>query len=430
VAEKAAAAPAASDGSLTDTLSSIYLGGLGLIFAFLACTLLLNPVGELARHGLDISAAPASGLAEIRAFYFGTMAALAVIMWLGAGGDAPARARGLLTAAGVFGSFVGVRAFSYKVDGPPDNAHAHLMTAVEALGAAAALALWWPAHGRQSRWGQGVLALAASEPLTTPGEVLGNAFGAYVIYATWPEVDARTAEGALTVVGHNLLRYALSYGGAFFLFYRLRVAAGHKFTAEYEDAERLRTELRYWCCSVVVGTAYDLGIRAAAAGGHLPPLRSGPLTGADWALFPLVVGFADLHFYAMHRTLHRRWLYKHVHSVHHQSRNPNPFSGLNFHPAESSAYFSASLCVAALAGAAGLHRAHYALVKGLLDFNPVWGHAGFGGWFGGSHHHYVHHTVGYRLHINFGGTWLFDGLLGTGHVACLREVMARRGSQM
>jgi sterol desaturase/sphingolipid hydroxylase (fatty acid hydroxylase superfamily) len=63
-----------------------------------------------------------------------------------------------------------------------------------------------------------------------------------------------------------------------------------------------------------------------------------------------------------------------------------------------------------------LHRFHYCVLKGLLDFNPIWGHASVGGWFGGSYHHYIHHTRGYRLHVNFGGTWLFDGLLGTGHV--------------
>ena len=40
---------------------------------------------------------------------------------------------------------------------------------------------------------------------------------------------------------------------------------------------------------------------------------------------------------------------------------------------------------------------------------------GQGGWFGGSHHHYLHHTIGFRHHCNFGGTWLFDGLFGTGY---------------
>ena len=55
----------------------------------------------------------------------------------------------------------------------------------------------------------------------------------------------------------------------------------------------------------------------------------------------LVMWWTDLHFYVTHRLLHVGWLYKNVHYAHHQSRNPGPWSGLNFHPAEAAIYFSA-----------------------------------------------------------------------------------------
>ena len=47
----------------------------------------------------------------------------------------------------------------------------------------------------------------------------------------------------------------------------------------------------------------------------------------------LILGIAvmylwgDLHFYWTHRLLHTHWLYRAVHKVHHESFNPDPFSG-------------------------------------------------------------------------------------------------------
>lgn len=39
----------------------------------------------------------------------------------------------------------------------------------------------------------------------------------------------------------------------------------------------------------------------------------------------------EVHFYACHRVLHTRWLYRHVHHVHHASSVPTPFSTYSFH---------------------------------------------------------------------------------------------------
>jgi sterol desaturase/sphingolipid hydroxylase (fatty acid hydroxylase superfamily) len=39
----------------------------------------------------------------------------------------------------------------------------------------------------------------------------------------------------------------------------------------------------------------------------------------------------EVHFYACHRVLHTRWLYRKVHAVHHRSIVPTPFSTFSFH---------------------------------------------------------------------------------------------------
>jgi lathosterol oxidase len=50
-------------------------------------------------------------------------------------------------------------------------------------------------------------------------------------------------------------------------------------------------------------------------------------------LIEIVVLFVwnEVHFFACHRLLHTRWLYRHVHRIHHESIPPTPFSIFSFH---------------------------------------------------------------------------------------------------
>merc|ERR550519_2291630 len=58
----------------------------------------------------------------------------------------------------------------------------------------------------------------------------------------------------------------------------------------------------------------------------------------------LVTFWRSTHFYSMHRIMHPwringvpdigKWLYRHVHSLHHKSFNPTAFSGTSMHPVE------------------------------------------------------------------------------------------------
>jgi sterol desaturase/sphingolipid hydroxylase (fatty acid hydroxylase superfamily) len=53
----------------------------------------------------------------------------------------------------------------------------------------------------------------------------------------------------------------------------------------------------------------------------------------------LVPAIHEVHFFCIHRLIHTPMLYKWVHSVHHNSINPSPWSSLSMHPVEHALYF-------------------------------------------------------------------------------------------
>ena len=67
----------------------------------------------------------------------------------------------------------------------------------------------------------------------------------------------------------------------------------------------------------------------------------------DWSEHPvwlallvlLVPAIHEIHFFCIHRLSHWGPLYRHVHSVHHNSINPSPWSSLSMHPVEHLLYF-------------------------------------------------------------------------------------------
>ena len=122
----------------------------------------------------------------------------------------------------------------------------------------------------------------------------------------------------------------------------------------------------------------------------------------------LLYVWADAHFYWTHRLLHTQWFYKKVHKVHHESYNPDPFSGLSMHWFESAVYFSAAPLINLIVP---LHMFR-TLSIGLILF-PLEGHWGFGNWEKeASVNHYIHHS---KFNWNYGSSPMWDHLMGTNY---------------
>jgi len=133
-----------------------------------------------------------------------------------------------------------------------------------------------------------------------------------------------------------------------------------------------------------------------------------------WLVIPII---HDVHFYCIHRLIHTRVLYKWVHSVHHNSVNPSPWSSLSMHPVEHLLYWSDSLVHVILPSHPLLLLYHLHLT----GTGAVIGHVGFdkietGKEAGINTHafaHYLHHKY---FEVNYAdGTIPIDKWFGTWH---------------
>lgn len=83
----------------------------------------------------------------------------------------------------------------------------------------------------------------------------------------------------------------------------------------------------------------------------------------------------DTHFYFTHRVLHEvPFLYHQVHKIHHESYNPNTFSGLSFHPVEGMIYFSSVLFFFMYPGGYPIWAFH--IHRFAMIIAPIIGHTG------------------------------------------------------
>ena len=182
-------------------------------------------------------------------------------------------------------------------------------------------------------------------------------------------------------------------------------------------SQNIDNMIRCFGTGVPIWTAYEVGMLYAWAHGWGPWASFGDSPVALillWLAIPLI---HEAHFYCIHRLIHVPVLYKYVHSVHHNSINPSPWSSLSMHPVEHLLYFSDVLIHLVLPS-------HPLLVLYHLQVTgtgAVVGHIGFeklelgNDTAIGSHaySHYLHHKY---FEVNYSdGLVPFDSWFGTFH---------------
>ena len=127
----------------------------------------------------------------------------------------------------------------------------------------------------------------------------------------------------------------------------------------------------------------------------------------------------EIYFFFLHRLIHTPLLYKWVHSVHHNSINPSPWSSLSMHPGEGFPYMARGMAAPADPLESALRLLHAAF-RGLRRHTT--GNLGFekfeiGGNASLDSHAYVHYLHHKHFEVNYGGDGLvpLDMLFGTWH---------------
>lgn len=131
------------------------------------------------------------------------------------------------------------------------------------------------------------------------------------------------------------------------------------------------------------------------------------------------------HFHLMHRAIHPwktkrvpdvgKFLYRHIHSLHHKSYNPSAFSGTSMHPVEATLYYTAAFIPVML----GLHPIFAVCVIIDCGIGAWLSHDGFQ-WPGqGDYFHLLHHQ---HFDGNYGAMHVpLDWLVGT-YIGCKEDL--------
>jgi Delta7-sterol 5-desaturase len=230
-----------------------------------------------------------------------------------------------------------------------------------------------------------------------------------------------------------LLLWALVHGA-------LRRRLAHRLIAGWPGRGDLRREMAYSLSSLLIFAALGMGVFALVISGHAQVYRQPAQHGWPWLLasLPLLLLWHDFYFYWTHRLLHQPWLLRHVHGVHHRSRNPSPWAAYAFHPLE--ALVNGLVTPLALLAvplhwsvvlAFGLHQivrnahGHLAVETMPRGFARHW----FWGRFTSTTHHHLHHETA-RGNYGLWFTW-WDRLCGTErpeYLARFDQATAPRGA--
>lgn len=151
--------------------------------------------------------------------------------------------------------------------------------------------------------------------------------------------DAGLVEFTLAILTANVLRYVVISGVFFLLFYVLFKSrwAKKKIQPSFPKNQDYLREFGYSVLTLLIFVATALLI-------FYSPLKEYNKLYTDiaaygwgywWGSVVAMIFLHDTYFYWAHRAMHHPKIYRHVHLVHHLSRNPSPWAAFAFHPLEA-----------------------------------------------------------------------------------------------
>lgn len=153
-----------------------------------------------------------------------------------------------------------------------------------------------------------------------------------------PEALAWLAGIYGSALRHEAIFYLSAALGMWLLLHvLLRKRLAHRLIAQWPARKDVWREMRYSLSTLLVFSALAMAITAAVMSGRVT-LYFRPAEYGWWWLalsFPAMLLWHDFYFYVTHRLLHTRWLFRHVHGLHHRSRHPSPWAAYAFHPVEA-----------------------------------------------------------------------------------------------
>lgn len=199
--------------------------------------------------------------------------------------------------------------------------------------------------------------------------------------------------------------------------YNAKWPAEHASDVFMFKSQNIDNIIRTFASGVPIWTAYEVfGLWCYANGYGLFG------TFAEYPIWFVVFAFClplyhEVHFYCVHRLIHVPVLYKYIHSVHHNSVNPSPWSSLSMHPIEHLLYWSDCLIHLVVPS----HPLLFIYNLHITGTGAVVGHIGFDKLEAGetglinsnAYAHYLHHK---HFEVNYAdGATALDKLFGTWH---------------
>ncbi len=199
--------------------------------------------------------------------------------------------------------------------------------------------------------------------------------------------------------------------------YNSKFPSEHRSKAFWFGNQTIDSMLYTFLSGVPIWTAIEVIVLWAFANGYAPWLSFAQHPVYLAALALVVPIIHEFHFYWIHRLIHVPFLYKWVHSVHHNSVNPSPWSSLSMHPVEHLLYLSTMFYHLIIPSnpIIALYQIHFAA------FGAIPGHIGFdkielGGNRALDSHAYAHYLHHKYFEVNYcDGLIPLDQCFGTWH---------------